>query len=91
MKSFKKILVKNLKKAAKILTNQIIKGDCEKILKLIPTGSIKAVVMDGPYVLHTRKGKNTGCYAHTDYIKGIAPLNKSSKNGQWQKRPPMVE
>ncbi len=74
LKSFKKILVKNLKKAAKILTNQIIKGDCEKILKLIPTGSIKAVVMDGPYVLHTRKGKNTGCYAHTDYIKGIAPF-----------------
>ena len=35
MKSFKKILVKNLKKAAKILKNKVYQGDCQKILKFI--------------------------------------------------------
>ncbi len=72
MKSFKKILVKNLGKAVKILTNQVIQGDCEKTLKHIPTGSVKAVVMDGPYILHTKKGASTGCYAHSNFIEGIA-------------------
>lgn len=72
MKPFKNILVKDLEKAVKILKNKVYQGDCLDTLRRIPTGSVKAVVMDGPYILHTRKGKSTGCYAHTDFIKGIA-------------------
>ena len=72
MKSFKKILVKNLKSTAKILKNKVYLGDCLETLSKMLTGSVKAVVMDGPYILHTKKGAGTGCYARTDFIQGIA-------------------
>ena len=70
LKIFKNILVKKLNKLEKILSNKVYEGDCKETLKRIPTGSIDAVVMDGPYVLNT-KGKGTGCYKHTEFIQQI--------------------
>ena len=59
MKSFKNILVKNLKNSVKILKNKVYQGDCLETLSKMLTGSVKAVVMDGPYILHTKKGAGT--------------------------------
>lgn len=71
VKKFKKILVKCIEKISKMFSNCVYQGDCLEILKKMPTGSVKAVVMDGPYILNTPKGKCTGCYSHTDFIQEI--------------------